>query len=76
MQLNAMYSQVFKTKMVQSKGWLSAAVCCSMAKINDLWDGSMDKRKVRGLVLCCGQDGYRAQVPQHPYRYIQIHIPM
>ena len=37
-----------------------------MAKINDLWDGSMDKRKVRGLVPFCGQDGYRAQVPQLP----------
>ncbi len=39
-------------------------VCWSMARINDLWDGSMDKRKVRGLVPCCGEDGYRAQVPQ------------
>ena len=29
-------------------------VCWSMAKINDLWDGSMDKRKVRGPVPCCG----------------------
>ena len=38
----------------------------SMARINDLWDGSMDKRKVRSLVPCCGQDGNRAQVPQHP----------
>ena len=26
----------------------------------------MDQRKVRGLVPCCGKDGYRAQVPQHP----------
>ncbi len=26
----------------------------------------MDKRKVRSLDPCCGQDGYRAQVPQHP----------
>ena len=39
-------------------------VCCSMAQINDLWDGSMDQRKERGLVSCCGQDGYRAQVLQ------------
>ena len=31
----------------------------------------MDKRKVCNLVPCCGQDGYRAQVPQHhSYRYI------
>ncbi len=33
---------------------------CSMASINDLWDGSLDKRKVRGLVPCCGQNGYRS----------------
>ncbi len=38
-------------------------VCWSMAKINDLWDGSMDKRKVRSLAHCCVEDGYRAQVP-------------
>ena len=45
---------------------------CSMASINDLWDGSLDKRKVRSLLPYCGQDGYRAQVPQQPtdsYRY-------
>ncbi len=42
-------------------------VCWSMARINALWDGAMDKRKVRGLVPCCVQDGYRAQVPQHPF---------
>ena len=36
--------------------------------------GSLDKRKVRGLVSCCGQDGYRAQVLQHPIvSYVQIH---
>ncbi len=45
---------------------MSAIVCCSMVKINDLWDGSMDKGKVQGLVPCCGQDGYRAQVSQFP----------
>ncbi len=37
-----------------------------MAKINDIWDGLIDKREVHGLVPCCGQDGYRAQVPLHP----------
>ena len=34
---------------------------------------TLDKRKMRGLVHCCGQDGYQDQVPQHPidsYRYI------
>ena len=41
-------------------------VCWSMARINDICDGSMDQRKVRGQVPCCGQDSYRAQVPQRP----------
>ncbi len=41
-------------------------VCWSMARINDLWDRHMDQRKVRGLIPCCGQDGYRAQVPRRP----------
>ncbi len=45
---------------------LSAIVCCSMAKFNDLWDGSKDQRKVRGLVPCCCKYSYRVQVPQHP----------
>ncbi len=49
-------------------------VCWSMARINDLWDGSMDKRKVRSLVPCCGQDGNRAQVPQHPIDSYNINI--
>ena len=35
-----------------------------MAKFNDVWDGYMNQRKVRGLVPCCGHDGKRAQVPQ------------
>ncbi len=46
---------------------------CSMARIYDIRDGYLDKRKVRSMVLCCGEDVYRAQVPQHPidsYRYI------
>ncbi len=36
-----------------------------MPKINDLWDGSMDQPKVRVLDQCRGNDGYRAQEPQH-----------
>ena len=32
-------------------------VCWSMARINDLWDGSLDKRKVPSLGPCCGQGG-------------------
>ncbi len=48
---------------------------CSIARIYDLWDGSLNKRnlRTRSLVACCGQDGYRDQVLQHPintYRYI------
>ncbi len=38
-------------------------------KFNDLWDWSLDKRKVRmlrSLVPCCVQDGYQAQVTQKP----------
>ena len=61
-----MHSSDFQTKVGQPKGWLSAIVCCSMAQINDLWDGSMDQRKELGLVSSCGQDGYRFQGPQHP----------
>ncbi len=48
------------------KGLLSATVCCSLDKFDDLWDGSMDQLKVRGVFPCCGQDGYQAQVLQHP----------
>ena len=65
-QLITMHSYGFQIKVVQSKGWLSAIECCSMAKTNDLWDGSMDQGKVLGLVSCRGQNGYRAQEPQHP----------
>ena len=36
-----------------------------MARISDLWDGSVDQRCM-GLVPCRGRDGYRAQVLQHP----------
>ena len=41
-----------------------------MAMIYDLWDRSLDKRNVRGLVPRCGQDGYRAEVP---HNFIRIH---
>ena len=36
-----MHIQDFNTKVMQSKGWFSAIVYCSMAKINDLWDESI-----------------------------------
>ena len=58
-QLITISSEDFQTKVVQSKGWLS------VASIYDLWDGCMDKHKVRSVVPCCGQDGNRAQVTQH-----------
>ena len=38
-----------------------------------LWTCAL--RKILGTVPCCGLDGYRAQVPQHPidsYKYIHI----
>ncbi len=47
--------------VVQSEGWVSA-----MVSFYDLSDVSLEKDKVRGLVPCCGQDGYRAQVSQRP----------
>ena len=50
----------------KSRAIKGLVVCWSMARINDLWDGSMNKRKERSLVPCCGQNGNRAQVPQHP----------
>ncbi len=45
---------------------VNVIICHIMAKIYYLLDGSMDQRKVYGLVPCFGQVGYRAQVPQHP----------
>ena len=39
---------------------------CSMARIFDLWDGSLDQHMVRGSgPMLWSQDGYQAQVPQH-----------
>ena len=42
---------------------IKGLVVLSMARINDLWDWSMDMRKVRSRVPCCRQDDNRAQVP-------------
>ncbi len=48
---------------------------CSNVRIYDLWGGSLDKLKVRGLVLCCDQNGYRAQViPQHPMLHTNAYM--
>ena len=55
-QIITMPSWNLQTKVVQSKGWLSAMLR-NMARINDPWDGSLNKRKVRGLVSCFGHDG-------------------
>ncbi len=52
-QFITMHSEEFQTKVVQSKGWLTAIVCCIMM-INDLWDWSMDQSKVPSY----GQGGY------------------
>ena len=36
---------------------------------------SLIKRKVRGLVPCCGKDGYRAELSiATTHRFIQMHI--
>ena len=43
-------------------------------KVLVVWDGYLDKQKVRGLVPCCGQDGYRAQVPQLPIDSYKYHV--
>ncbi len=67
-----MHSQDFKKKVVQAETWLSA-------RFNDLWDGYFEKRKVRGLIPCCGKDGFWAQVPEHPIdtsRYISLNNPL
>ena len=51
-----------------------SCLLCSMARINDLWNGSLDKRKVRSLVPC-GQDGWLSSSSTGtPHRFIQIQI--
>ena len=35
--------------------------------------GLWTKARCVGLVPCFGKDGYQAQVPQHPHRFIQMH---
>ncbi len=55
------------------KGRAIKGLGSSIARNNNLRDGSMDNRRVRGLVPCCGQDGCRSQVTPHPHRLIQIH---
>ncbi len=48
-------------------------VGCMLLYVTVLWDWSLDKRKVRDLVPFCGQNGYRAQVPQQPiYSYTHL----
>ena len=51
---------------IQSIGCL----LCIMAMIYDLWDRSLDKRKVRGLVLCSGWLSISSTAT--PHRYISI----
>ncbi len=45
-----------QTRVVQLKGCLLG----SITRIYDLWDESLNKRKVHGLDTCCGQEGYMA----------------
>ncbi len=72
-QISTMHSYDFQIKVVQSKVWLSAIVCCSMAKLNNLWDGSMDQRKVRwsGLLFWSGWlSSSSTTTPPPPHRFI------
>ncbi len=65
-QLINMYSYTFRQRSCNQR-----LVCLlgSMAMNYDLRDESLDKRKVRCLVPCSGQDGSLAS----PRRFIQIH---
>ncbi len=57
------YSQLgHPDKVCTIKGLIVCYVICLGSM-----DGSLDK--VRGLFPCCGQYGYRAQVPQYPIDY-------
>ncbi len=69
-QLVTMHSYDLQTKVIQSKGWLSAIVSCSMAKINDLCHGSLDQRKVRGLVPCVVKMAIKLKYCNTPYSFI------
>ncbi len=42
-----------------------------MAMIYDLLEGSLNKRNVRGLVPCCGQEGIKLKYRKTPQKYIK-----
>ncbi len=46
--LITMHSKDFHREVVRSKSWLSAI---SMARIYDMWDGSVDQHKVVGIAM-------------------------
>ena len=69
-----------RTVRTSRQGLCNQSVCCllcSMARINNLWDGSLDKRKVHGLVSFCGQMAielkYRNTPLIHTNTYIHGH---
>ncbi len=65
-----MYSKDFHQRSCNQRR--VGSLLCSM--INDLWEGYLDKRKVRILDPFSGQDGYQALVPQHSIdSYISKH---
>ena len=69
------YHGQLKFQISRQRSWNQRVGCLllyvfSVAKFNDLWEGSLDTGQARGLVPCCGQDSYRAQLPQHPQRFI------
>ncbi len=52
-----------------------SCLLCGMARIPYLWDGSLAKRKVCGLIPCCGQDDYPSTATPHRCIQIQIKLP-
>ncbi len=43
-----------RTSKLSSSNKRVGCLLCSMARIYNLWEGTLDQRKVRGLVPCCG----------------------
>ncbi len=65
-----------RTVRTSSQGLCNQRVSClpcSMAMIYGMSVWTSAPRCV-GLVPCCGQDGYRAQVPQHRINTYLLHI--
>ncbi len=71
--------QLITTQCLTSSTQRVGCLLWSMDRIYDIWDGSLDQAQGTwvGLVPCCAQDSYRAQVTQQPidtcrYNTIQL----